>query len=144
MRGSIAVLAEEIAAAAHRGQVDKAGQPYITHPARVAARVAGDENAVAAAWLHDVVEDTAVTLADLEEAFPAEVTIAVDALTRRAGEAPADYYARVRAVPLALTVKLADLADNSDPQRLARLDAATRERLIAKYARARAELTAGV
>lgn len=55
-----------IIAAAHRGQVDKAGQPYITHPARVAARVAGDENAVAAAWLHDVVEDTGLTLADLE------------------------------------------------------------------------------
>lgn len=50
----------------------------------------------------------------------------------------------MRAVPLALTVKLADLADNSDPQRLARLDAATRERLITKYARARAELTAGM
>lgn len=144
MRRSIAVLAKEIAAAAHRGQVDKAGQPYITHPARVAARVAGDEHAVAAAWLHDVVEDTPVTLADLEDSFPTEVTIAVDALTRRPGEAPADYYARVRAVPLALTVKLADLADNSDPQRLARLDVATRERLIAKYARARAELTAGV
>jgi len=140
---SLAALAEEIAAAAHRGQVDKAGQPYITHPARVAARVAGDENAVAVAWLHDVVEDTAVTLVDLEESFPAEVTTAVDALTRRPGEAPAAYYARVRAVPLALTVKLADMADNSDPQRLARLDAATRERLIAKYARARAELTAG-
>src|SRR5690606_11747524 len=110
----------------------------------VAARVAGDDNAVATAWLHDVVEDTPVTLADLEESFPAEVTIAVDALTRRPGEDPADYYARVRAVPLALAVKLADLADNSDPQRLARLDAATRDRLIAKYARAQAELTAGV
>ncbi|WP_345353375.1 HD domain-containing protein [Rhodococcus olei] len=144
MRRSIAERAEQIAAAAHVGQVDKAGQPYITHPARVAARVAGDENAVAAAWLHDVVEDTAVTLADLEESFPAEVTTAVDALTRRRGEAPADYYARVRTVPLALTVKLADMADNSDPQRLAKLDAATRDRLIAKYARARAELTAGV
>lgn len=144
MKRSLTARAEQIAAVAHRGQVDKGGQPYITHPARVAARVAGDENAVAAAWLHDVVEDTTVTLAELEESFPAEVTTAVDALTRRHGEAPADYYARVREVPLALTVKLADMADNSDPQRLARLDAATRDRLIAKYARARAELTAGV
>ncbi|WP_245688038.1 hypothetical protein [Rhodococcus phenolicus] len=45
--------------------------------------MAGDENAVAAAWLHDVVEGTPVTLVDLEESFPAEVTTAVDALTRR-------------------------------------------------------------
>ncbi|TCN53453.1 HD domain-containing protein [Rhodococcus sp. SMB37] len=144
MAASIAELAEMMAAEAHAGQVDKAGQPYITHPARVAARVAGDEHAVAAAWLHDVVEDTEITLADLEQAFPPDVTAAVDALTRRRDETPAEYYARVRTVPLALTVKLADMADNSDPQRLALLDVATRERLIAKYARARAELTAGV
>nr|WP_172687815.1 HD domain-containing protein [Prescottella equi]ARX60168.1 Putative pyrophosphohydrolase domain, Rel/Spo-like family [Prescottella equi] len=144
MGRSIAELAEQIASAAHDRQVDKAGRPYIAHPARVAARVAGDERAVAAAWLHDVVEDTSVTLAELEEAFPPEVTVAVDALTRRRGEDPADYYARVRQVPLALTVKLADLDDNSDPQRLAQLDAPTRDRLTTKYARARAELTAGV
>ncbi|MFZ2526639.1 MAG: HD domain-containing protein [Rhodococcus sp. (in: high G+C Gram-positive bacteria)] len=140
MRHPIADLAEQIATTAHHGQVDKAGRPYITHPARVAARVAGDDYAVAAAWLHDVVEDTEVTLADLEQLFPPEVTAAVEALTRRPGEAPADYYARVREVPLAVTVKLADLADNSDPRRLARLDAPTRDRLTAKYARAHAEL----
>lgn len=131
MESSITQAAQRIATVAHAGQVDKAGRPYITHPARVAARVAGDDHAVAVAWLHDVVEDTTVTLADLREQFPAEVVAAVDD----------EYYARVRRVPLALTVKLADLADNSDPQRLARLDDATRERLVAKYARARAELT---
>lgn len=144
MGRSIRDLAERIAVTAHEGQFDKAGRPYIAHPARVAARVAGDELAVVAAWLHDVVEDTDVTLADLERTFPPEVIVAVDALTRRSGETPADYYARVRQVPLALTVKLADLADNSDPQRLAQLDTATRERLTAKYDRARAELTTGV
>jgi len=131
LESSITQAAQRIATVAHAGQVDKAGRPYITHPARVAARVAGDDHAVAVAWLHDVVEDTTVTLADLREQFPAEVVAAVDD----------EYYARVRRVPLALTVKLADLADNSDPQRLARLDDATRERLVAKYARARAELT---
>lgn len=143
MGRSLEMLAARIATAAHAGQVDKAGNPYIEHPARVAARVAGDERAVAAAWLHDVVEDTAVTLAELEQTFPAEVTTAVDALTRREGEEPADYYARVRSVPLALTVKLADLADNSDPERLGRLDEATRARLSVKYDRARNAL-AGV
>lgn len=143
MNRSIVDLAQQIATAAHEGQVDKAGRPYITHPARVAARVSGDEYAAAAAWLHDVVEDTDVTLADLERVFPPEVVEAVDALTRRPDEEPASYYARVRQVPLASTVKLADLDDNSDPQRLARLDAQTRERLLAKYARARTELLAG-
>lgn len=144
MGRSVSALAEQLAREAHEGQVDKAGNPYITHPARVAARVADDEYAAAAAWLHDVVEDTDVTLSDLEARFPTEVTDAVDALTRRDGEAPADYYARVRQVPLALQVKLADLEDNSDPARLALLDAATRDRLTAKYARAHAELTASV
>ncbi|WP_241665904.1 hypothetical protein [Prescottella subtropica] len=60
------------------------------------ARVAGDDLAVAVAWLHDVVEDTETTLADLEQSFLPEVTAAVDALTRRDGETPADYYARSR------------------------------------------------
>lgn len=46
-------LAQSIAAAAHKGQVDKAGKPYIEHPAHVAASVQGDA-AKAVAWLHDV------------------------------------------------------------------------------------------
>ncbi len=59
-------LAQSIAAAAHKGQVDKAGKPYIEHPAHVAANVQGDA-AKAVAWLHDVVEDTPLTFADLRE-----------------------------------------------------------------------------
>ncbi len=54
-------LAQSIAAAAHKGQVDKAGKPYIEHPAHVAASVQGDA-AKAVAWLHDVVEDTRLRL----------------------------------------------------------------------------------
>lgn len=139
---TLSELARRIATAAHAGQVDKAGRPYIMHPARVAGRVAGDEFAVAAAWLHDVVEDTSVTLKDIAAQFPIDVVTAVGALTRRSGEGPGDYYRRIRAVPLAVTVKLADLADNGDPERLALLDAPTRDRLIAKYAKARAALLA--
>lgn len=135
--------AEVVARAAHRGQVDKAGQPYAEHPARVSARVDGDV-VKAAAWLHDVVEDTSVTLAQLAEEFPPEVVAAVDAVTKRAGEPPAVYYARVAADPIAKQVKAADLADNSDPVRLAKLDGPTRERLTAKYEAARARLTVGV
>ncbi len=95
----------------------------------------------AAAWLHDVVEDTDITLDDLTElGIPEPVVTAVEALTRRPGEAPDAYYARVGADPIALLVKLADLADNSDPKRLSLLDDETRARLTAKYDHARASL----
>ncbi|MDO4239571.1 HD domain-containing protein [Micrococcus sp.] len=146
--GSLAERAEAIARRAHEGQVDKAGSPYIHHPERVVGYVARHaapgwlDQARAVAWLHDVVEDTGVTLADLRAQFPAEVVAAVDAMTRRPGEGPYAYYARVRADPIALAVKHADLDDNTDSARLALLDAATAERLIAKYAHARATLGA--
>jgi (p)ppGpp synthase/HD superfamily hydrolase len=106
----------------------------------VAARVEADE-ARAVAWLHDVVEDTAVTLDDLAAQFPAEVVQAVRVLTRRDDDRGEEYYRRVRANPLALAVKLADIADNTDPARQADLDPATRRRLAAKYRHARAVLT---
>ena len=115
----LAARAETLARAAHAGQVDKAGAPYAAHPARVAAAVPGDPLAEAAAWLHDVIEDTGTTLADLRaEGFPEPVLAAVDALTRRADEERDAYYARVAADPLALRVKRADIADNSGPERL--------------------------
>ena len=136
--------AEAIARAAHQGQVDKAGRPYADHPARVAAQLAGDDLAVTVGWLHDVVEDTSVTLSALAGEFPPEVVRAVDALTRRSGEAPERYYARVKSDPLALRVKLVDLADNSDPARLAELDTQVGERLARKYAHARLVLMEGV
>ncbi|MDX6230901.1 MAG: hypothetical protein QOI76_4291, partial [Frankiales bacterium] len=97
--------------------------------------------AEAAAWLHDVLEDTRTTVTDLAaQGIPATVVAAVEALTRGNGEAPDDYYARVAANPLALKVKRADIADNADPERLAHLDPATRERLTAKYDHARVVL----
>jgi len=133
--------AEQLSRQAHAGQVDKAGDPYIEHPRRVAASVRGDSVAQAAAWLHDVVEDTSVTLADLRAAgFPEVIVAAVDALTRRPDEDRDAYYIRVAANPVALQVKWADLADNADPDRLDRLDAQTHARLRAKYAHAREAL----
>lgn len=127
-------IARTIAIAAHEGQVDKAGRPYIEHPARVVARLTSSE-ARAAAWLHDTVEDTEVTAEDLAAAgLPDSVVDAVVALSRLPGEDRDDYYQRVRADPLALEVKLADVADNSDPARLALLDAQTAARLTARYA----------
>jgi (p)ppGpp synthase/HD superfamily hydrolase len=134
---ALLAAAEAFARDAHAGQVDKAGELYITHPERVAARVDGTiEKAVA--WLHDVIEDTDIDLSDLP--FPADVVAAVDAMTRRPGELLDDYISRVRANPIAVAVKRADVADNSSPQRLERLDEKTRERLVRKYARTRALL----
>lgn len=139
--------ARALAARAHAGQVDKAGAPYIGHPGRVAVHVAqhagaGDlEAARAVAWLHDVVEDTPVTLAELAQQFPAGIVAAVDAMTKRAGEERDAYYERVRANPIARAVKHADLDDNTDPARTTRLDPDARERLAAKYAHARAALS---
>ena len=136
-----------LAARAHAGQLDKAGAPYIEHPGRVAAHVtrhAAPEDAEAAravAWLHDVVEDTPVTLPELGQQFPPEIVAAVDAITRRPKEDPEAYYQRVRTNRLARAVKHADLDDNTDPVRVSRLDPATRDRLAAKYAHARTALS---
>jgi (p)ppGpp synthase/HD superfamily hydrolase len=125
-----------IARAAHDGQVDKSGQPYIGHPLRVMGRVSG-EHARMAAVLHDVVEDTAVTADDLLAAgCPPEVVTTVLALSHRDGETQEDYLARVLTDPVAVQVKRADIADNTSPPRLALLDTATQDRLRAKYARA--------
>ena len=138
--------AQEVATQAHQGQVDKNGSPYIGHPKRVAGHVprhAAPEDLAAAqavAWLHDVVEDTPVTLADLARQFPAEVVAAVDAMTKRADEDRDAYYLRVGANRIARAVKQADLDDNTDPARTAQLDPATRQRLAEKYEHARSVL----
>ena len=125
----------EIAARAHAGQVDKAGAPYILHPIRMMLSVDSIE-ARMAAMLHDVVEDSDVTLEQLRaEGFPASVIEAVEALTKREGE---DYEAFIRRVApnmLARQVKLADLRDNSDLSRIAQPTEKDRLR-IEKYRRA--------
>jgi (p)ppGpp synthase/HD superfamily hydrolase len=111
--------------------VDKAGMPYAAHPEFVASQMDTDtERAVA--WLHDVVEDTSVTLADLKQVFPREITDAVDAITKRADEAYDSYIARVKNNPVARKVKLADLRHNMDTSRLRKVSAGDSARL-AKY-----------
>ncbi|MET7474168.1 HD domain-containing protein [Streptomyces sp. NPDC005648] len=136
---------ERIAREAHEGQTDKAGRPYAEHLQAVAEGVrarGGDDDQIAAAWLHDAVEDDALSERWLEEAALSRRTKdMVLAVTKRAGETPEAYAGRVLATPGALLVKEADLAHNADPARLARLaDPATRTRLTAKYTRMRALL----
>lgn len=131
--------ARTLAMEAHAGQVDKAGHPYIGHVGRVAAAVRGDDEAEAVAWLHDVIEDCPA-FAGQVQAFPAPLQDAVRLLSRTSAADADTYYARISADPLALKVKLADIADNADEARLASLDAATAERLRDKYRRALAAL----
>ncbi|MFG3099383.1 HD domain-containing protein [Streptomyces sp. NPDC048182] len=135
---------ESLARAAHAGQTDKAGEPYAGHLHAVAEGVrrrGGDADQIAAAWLHDAVEDDALTERWLREAALSRRTKdIVLALTKRPGEAPEAYAARILATPGARLVKEADLAHNADPARLAVLDPATGARLTAKYARMRALL----
>ncbi|MEW1719001.1 HD domain-containing protein [Streptomyces sp. NPDC093109] len=130
-----------LARRAHAGQTDKAGRPYAEHLAAVAdgvARRGGSVEQIAAAWLHDAIEDDALSRAWLDAApLPPAVKDMVLAMTKREGEPPEEYAARILAVPGTRLIKEADLAHNADPARLAALDAATRERLTAKYARMR-------
>ncbi|MGI5449750.1 HD domain-containing protein [Streptomyces sp. CA-243310] len=135
---------EALARAAHEGQTDKAGRPYAEHLAAVAEGVrlrGGTAEQQAAAWLHDAIEDDALTPAWLESAaLPTPVKDMVLALTKTPGEPVEAYAARILATPGALLIKEADLAHNADPVRLSVLDAPTRDRLSAKYAHVRALL----
>lgn len=129
-----------IAAAAHHGHVDKSGRPYIFHPLAVAERFP-DEDTQIVAVLHDIVEDTELGLGDLRNfGFTAEVVDAVDRLTRRDGEDYETYLTRVAGTDLSATVKFADIAHNTDSDRLRRLSDPERNRLIAKYEDARIRL----
>lgn len=126
----------EIAAAAHAGQTDKAGAPYISHPLRVALGFirAGDEERAIIAVLHDVIEDSDLTAGDLRrEGFSQAIVDAVEALTRPDGEPYRDFILRAAANELARPVKIADLKDNLNRTRLAMLPADKREKLLAKY-----------
>lgn len=129
-----------LAERAHEGQTDKLGEPYIGHPIRVAARVrTRDEKVVA--LLHDVLEDTDLTIADLQDAGASEGQLsALQALCHGEDESQVAYCDRVAANELARLVKFADIADNSDPSRLRLLHPEMRRRLELKYKRSSALL----
>lgn len=135
---------EALARTAHADQRDKAGRPYSEHLRAVAGGVAvrgGSDEQIAAAWLHDAVEDGVLSEQWLERAALPEATKAVvRAVTKRPGESAAAYAGRILATSGALLVKEADLAHNADPARLAVLDEATRDRLTRKYVTMRALL----
>ena len=118
MKQSQSEKAYEIAKRAHLGQIDKAGEDYIKHPEKVASFVNSDEEK-AVAYLHDVIEDTELTLEDLREyGFSKEVLEAVDVITKKKGQDYQTYLNSVKENKLARVVKLADLRHNSDLTRL--------------------------
>lgn len=126
----------EIAAQAHRDQTDKAGNPYIAHPLRVALEFirSGDEDRAIIAVLHDVIEDTHITAAALQaEGFSPAVVDAIEALSRQEGETYEAFIERAAANPLAKPVKAADLIDNMDAVRLSRLPPEQAAKLTEKY-----------
>ena len=108
--------AMKIAYDAHHGQVDYNGIPYIFHPIHLAEQM-DDEISCCVALLHDVAEDTDVTLLELARIFPKEV---MDALKLLPNEKDVDYFDYVRAIKgnaIAVKVKRADLRHNSDQTR---------------------------
>lgn len=108
----------EIAAREHAGEIDKGGSPYVFHPLRLMFAVSTPFEKMAAV-LHDVVEDTDVSLDDLRnEGFPIEMIAAIEALTKRPGESRIEAAARAAANPIARVVKLADVTDNMDLSRI--------------------------
>lgn len=126
---------------AHHGQTDKAGVPYIFHPYHLAEQMT-DELTACAALLHDVAEDTPVTLEELEREFPREVTDALRLLTHAPDVDYLDYVRALAQNPIARAVKLSDLRHNSDETRLlGRGDDAALAGRRAKYAQALAILT---
>ena len=128
-----------MAARIHRAQLDKAGLPYLTHPVRVMMRLPADASDLErkAALLHDAIEDggplTPYVLMNAD-AEPELMDMLRD-ISKRPGEPYDDYLRRVAASP-ARRVKLADIADNNDPKRLALLPPALAANLKAKYDRA--------
>lgn len=141
--------AEYLAKAVHIGQVDKSGRGYIHHlretvsgfywryvSAYSTTGLLDDEfkYGTAAAWLHDAVEDTNVTLEMLTGlGFSPRVVELVDLLTRERGVDSETYYLRISKDPIARIIKAADMDSNTIPERLASLPDGTRERLVAKY-----------
>ena len=110
----ISDIAEQIARKAHAGQYRRDGVTlYVTHPERVAKSIAEDEDLKAAAWLHDVLEDTSETEASLLAAgIPQHVVDAVRLLTKEVGIEYEDYLASINKNALARAVKIQDMLDN--------------------------------
>lgn len=114
-------LASKIAYKAHEGQTDKAGVPYIFHPIHIAEQMDSEESCVVA-LLHDVIEDSDITLEILSKYFNDDIIAALRVLTKKENDDYVMYIKRVKTNKLAAKVKIKDLEHNRD---LTRLDEVT-------------------
>lgn len=129
----------QLATRYHAGQRDKSGRPYLGHLERVATLVrqsGGTWVQEAAAWLHDIVEDTGAEISSLSPLLPEAIVRIVDAMTHWHGQSNEDYWRQVRDHPPAVLVKLCDIYDNLSPARMCYMDEPTQRRLRLKYAKA--------
>lgn len=129
---------------AHYSQVDKSGQPYILHPMRIMLSCNTISERIVAI-LHDVLEDTSVTLLEIEQTvkLTAEEKDALVLLTKSPSMTYEEYVTRIKSSgsEIALKVKKLDVLDNINLDRLSKLDQSTRDRLISKYMKAISVLT---
>jgi len=136
-------MAMAMAKVNHAGQKDKCGEPYFGHVERVAyaAQLKGGVAALIVGYLHDIVEDTDVSLITIYEKFGNKILEAVDAMSHRPNEPYVEYMNRVERNHIATVVKMADLLDNMDPNRCVRIKSQrdferTAEILLPRYATA--------
>ena len=111
---NLVVKALAVAQEAHTGQKDKNGKPYILHPIRVADSLKDHgEETQAAGLLHDVIEDTDLTIEDLHlMKFPLNVIFLVEILTKKDDVSYKDYVYNIGWTPQAIIIKIADIMDN--------------------------------
>ena len=128
----------QFALEAHKGQLDKVGEPYILHPLRVLFAFPPYQlHQRMVAVMHDVLEDTEATADDLRKlGAPEEVVIACELLCHEEGTQYTEYIKELLSNDLARSVKKADIKDNMSMERMIRLDKETTERLIKKYSQA--------
>ena len=125
-----------IAVQAHAGQTDKSGKPYILHVLRVMMKGKSEDEMIGGI-LHDLVEDTDWTFEQLkEEGFPQHIITALELVTRKDREKYSDFIQRISGNPLAVAIKLNDLDDNMNVNRLNEVTVKDAERL-SKYINAR-------
>jgi (p)ppGpp synthase/HD superfamily hydrolase len=121
----------------HLHQIDKAGRPYFGHVIRVALTVQPlGEDYFITGLLHDTIEDCGVTKEDIAALWGDVVAEAVDSVSRRKDESYMELIERASKNKIGVRVKLADLADNSDPERISVLPEAERS-IVNRYNKAR-------
>ena len=124
--------ARMIAKLAHRGQMDKAGNDYFSHPEAVAAMLDQPQEKVVG-YLHDTVEDTEVTVEEIREIFGNRIADAVALMTHEESVPYMDYVKEIGKDPLARKVKLADLTHNMDIRRIKNPGQKDYDRIERKY-----------